>query len=106
MAALDIPDLVRRRAASSGAGGHRWLDALPEVVATLADRWQLEIGPSFRGGTAAFVAEVTDASGQPCVLKVAMPIDDNEIELYRRSVLVHQIAGGRGARCCSITTSR
>lgn len=94
-APLDVPELVRQRAMSNGAAGRRWLDDLPEVVAALADRWRLEIGRSFRGGTAAFVTEATDESGRACVLKVAMPLDMEEADSFRRSVLVHQLAEGR-----------
>ena len=81
---------------SNGGAGRRWLDELPRVVAGLAERWSLDIGPSYRGGTAAFVASATDASGRACVLKVAMPLDMDELDTFRRSVLVHQLADGRG----------
>jgi streptomycin 6-kinase len=66
------------------------------MVATLAERWGLEIGASFRGGTAAFVTAATDSSGRACVLKVAMPPEIDGAESFGRSVLVHQLAGGRG----------
>ena len=95
-APLTVPDLVRQRAMAHGVAGQRWLDDLPEVVAALADRWGLEVGESFRGGTAAFVAAATDQLGRACVLKVAMPLEIDEAELFGRSVLVHQLAGGRG----------
>src|SRR5687768_9180530 len=95
-APLIVPDLVRQRAMSHGVAGQRWLDDLPEVVGALAARWGLELGESFRGGTAAFVAAATDPSGRPCVLKVAMPLEIDEAESFGRSVLVHQLAGGRG----------
>jgi streptomycin 6-kinase len=96
VAALEIPDLVRQRAVSNGVAGRRWLDDLPLVVSDLAERWGLEIGGSFQGGTAAFVTAATDGSGQACVLKVAMPLEIDPPESFRRSVLVHQLAGGRG----------
>jgi streptomycin 6-kinase len=95
LAPLDVPELVRQRAMANGVEGRRWLDELPEVVAALADRWGLEIGKSFRGGTAAFVTAATDRSGRACVLKVAMPLE-MENDSFGRSVLVHQLAGGRG----------
>jgi streptomycin 6-kinase len=94
--ALDVPELVRRRAMSNGVAGRQWLDSLPDVVASLAGRWGLQMGSPLRGGTASFVASATDLSGRACVLKVAMPLDMNEVDAFRRSVLVHQLAGGRG----------
>lgn len=93
---LAIPELVRQRAAANGAAGRRWLEHLPELVGALADRWDLEVGRSFPGGTAAFVAAAVDASGRDCVLKVAMPLVIDGQETFARSVLVHQLADGRG----------
>jgi hypothetical protein len=58
--ALDVPELVGRRALSNGVAGRAWLDALPDVVATLAGRWGLQMGSPLRGGTAAFVARAHD----------------------------------------------
>jgi streptomycin 6-kinase len=95
-APLDIPELVRQRATSNGSAGQRWLDDLPDLVASLADQWDIVVGPSFRGGTASFVAAATDGSGRDCVLKVAMPLDIDDRESFDRSVLVYQLAEGRG----------
>jgi streptomycin 6-kinase len=95
-APLDVPELVRQRALADGAAGRRWLDDLPEVVASLCDRWGLELERSLRGGTASFVASATDRAGGACVLKVAMPLGEDEIAGFARSVLVHQLAAGRG----------
>jgi streptomycin 6-kinase len=95
-ASLDVPELVRQRATSNGSAGQRWLDDLPELVVSLADRWGLVLGESLRGGTASFVAAATDHSGRACVLKVAMPLDMDERESFHRSVLVHELAQGRG----------
>jgi streptomycin 6-kinase len=92
----DVPELVRQRAMANGPAGRRWLRDLPDVVKDLAERWDLRLGPAFRGGTASYVAAATDASGRACVLKVAMPLDINEVEAFARSVLVHQLAEGRG----------
>ncbi len=95
-APLDVPPLVRERATSNGVAGRRWLDELPELVAALADQWGLELGSSFPGGTSAFVAAATDRSGRACVLKVAMPLEMDDGDEFGRSVLVHQLADGRG----------
>ena len=94
--ALKVPELVRQRAISNGVAGRRWLDDLPSAVAALAEQWSLEIGTSLSGGTAAFVTAATDLSGRACVLKVAMPPEIDGAETFRHSVLVHQLAGGRG----------
>ncbi len=93
---IDVPDLVRQRAMSNGEAGQEWLDALPELVAVLCDTWGLSLGPTYRGGTASYVAAVTDSSGKACVLKVAMPLDIDEMGTFQRSADVHQLADGQG----------
>ena len=93
---LDVPDLVVQRASRNGAAGRKWLEELPRIVAELTGRWQLTLGPAFTGGTAAYVAAVTDSDGRACVLKVAMPLDMDEPDTFARSVRAHQFAAGRG----------
>lgn len=60
---VDVPELVRQRALANGAAGRAWLDDLPDVVAALADRWGLELGTAFIGGTAGYVVEAMGAGG-------------------------------------------
>lgn len=93
---LQVPELVRQRAQSNGVVGERWLADLPELVAALADGWDLAVGQAFTGGTAAFVAAAVDESGRNCVLKIWMPVEMEPDGSFARSVLVHQIAQGRG----------
>ena len=76
--------------------GQRWLDELPGVVGALAERWDLRLGAPYAGGTAAFVVAAVDGDGRDVVLKVAMVLGDDDAELHRRSVLTHDLAGGRG----------
>lgn len=93
---MDIPELVTQRALRNGVAGRRWLDALPEVLADLAARWRLTLGESFSGGTAGYVAAATDDAGQHCVVKVAMPLDMHDHDVFARSVRALQLADGRG----------
>ena len=92
---MAVPELVRQRAMSNAAG-QRWLDDLDAVVAELCDRWELQLGRSMSGGTASFVATAVDGAGRSCVLKVAMPLDQDELDTFERSVLAHRLADGRG----------
>ncbi|HEX3816368.1 MAG TPA: aminoglycoside phosphotransferase family protein [Mycobacteriales bacterium] len=55
------------------AGGQEWLDALPGLVADLAERWGLELGEPFHGGSASWVAPATRSDGSPAVLKISWP---------------------------------
>jgi streptomycin 6-kinase len=93
---IDVPPLVRERALANGNAGTRWLTDLPEVARGLADRWDLELGQAFSGGTSGFVVAATHGSGRRCVLKIAMPLDMDDPHAFTRSVLVHRLAGGRG----------
>jgi streptomycin 6-kinase len=91
-----VPQLVRERALAAGDVGRRWLRELREVVAELQQRWDLELGAVYRGGTAGYVVAARDRSGRDVVLKVAMPLDDEEVAGFARSVAVHLLADGRG----------
>ena len=93
---VGVPALARQRAAAAGPVGERWLRELPAVVASLAQRWQLRLGDPYGGGTASYVVAATDQGGRACVLKVAMPLDAAELAAFDRSVLVHELAAGRG----------
>jgi streptomycin 6-kinase len=72
---LAVPAAVRARAEPG------WLAALPERVASLCERWSLELGDPYGGATGSFVARATTAGGTPAVLKIALPdtVSRNEI---------------------------
>ena len=93
---LAVPALVRQRALANGDAGVRWLRELPDVLGALCVQWELELGQPYRGGTAAYVVAARDTAGRDVVVKVAMPLDDEEVAGYRRSVMVHRLADGRG----------
>jgi streptomycin 6-kinase len=68
---LDIPDQVRKTVIADG--NESWLDELPGVIDSLAQKWSLLVGSSFAGGHAALVVEVTLADATPAVLKIGVP---------------------------------
>lgn len=82
---------IERRATLLGAAGRVWLDALPDLVARLCDRWALVPEAELSGGTSAWVARVRGADGTRAVLKIALPDATSEREL---AVLL--AAEGRG----------
>lgn len=92
---FDVPELVRQRALRNGAAGARWLAELPGVVDDLAQRWTLDLGDAFVGGTASYVVAATNADGRSCVLKVAMPLDMDEHDAFARSVRAYELAAGQ-----------
>lgn len=76
-----------------GAGGARWIDELPGVVAGLAQRWGLsEFCAPFGGGTHAYVVGVRRADRSWAVLKVPVVDDENVAE----ATALH-LYGGDGA---------
>lgn len=93
---FDVPELVRQRAASAGVAGEQWLRDVPEMARSLAEEWELEIGRVLSGGTASLVLEATAATGDACVVKIAMPFDSDAEAAFDRSVLTHQLAEGEG----------
>ena len=48
-----------------------WLAALPDLLASLAARWSLAIGPHYPAIRYNYVAPATRTDGRPCVLKVS-----------------------------------
>ena len=104
---VEVPRLVRERALAAGDVGRRWLEGLGGVVADLRRLWGLELGTAYQGGTAGYVVAGRDQSDRDVVLKVAMPLDADEIAGVRRSVAVHRFADGRGcARLVAHDTTR
>jgi streptomycin 6-kinase len=63
-----------------GDAGQAWIEALPAVLAALADRWSLTLGRSYGGGSHALVLDVTRPDGTPAVLKVPAQDDENAAE--------------------------
>ncbi len=82
---IELPEVVRNRAIA--AGEQRWIDELPDLVASLADDWGIEIGAQFDEGTEALVTEAVMADGTPAILKVLVPrstgIADHEATVLR-----------------------
>jgi streptomycin 6-kinase len=61
----------RRLTARFGTQVEAWLDALPGLVAVLAERWQLQLGPPIPRGTVSAVFRCRAAGGRPAVLKAS-----------------------------------
>ena len=73
MATIDVSEQLRAAAAYIGADGQRWLNALPELLASLEADWGITLGRALTGGNFAYVAEAVTADGRLAVLKVALP---------------------------------
>ncbi|HZO70843.1 MAG TPA: aminoglycoside phosphotransferase family protein [Ktedonobacteraceae bacterium] len=68
-----VPERVRLRAEQSDPQTRQWLKDLPGLIAELEQAWELSIGQPLSGGSSAYVAPVTTASGN-AVIKIDMPI--------------------------------
>ena len=70
-----VPDIDagtrRRLAARFGSQAEGWFAGLPGVLASLAGRWQLELGPPIPRGSVSAVYRCRMADGRPAVLKAS-----------------------------------
>ena len=79
--------------AEMGPDAERWLDSVPERVATIENAWGLEVGPPVSAeGHVSVAFEARTANGVDAVLKVTVPHDEAETE-----AAALQRWGGRGA---------
>ena len=88
---LEVPRVVRNKALAAGAAA--WLDALPDLVAELAEAWDLTVGRPFPDATEAYVAEATLGDGEPAVLKLCIP---RSLDAARLEITVLRLADGDG----------
>jgi streptomycin 6-kinase len=87
---IEVPRIVRNKAVV--AGRQEWLDALPELVATLERDWSISVGRPYADATEAFVAEATLEDGTPAVLKLLVGPD----EAAQREITVLRLVDGDG----------
>lgn len=71
-----VPDrLARGVVGIRGEEGREWLRRLPDLVASLEDRWELEVGAPFADLWYTWVALVRRSDGAAAVLKLCVPGD-------------------------------
>lgn len=85
------PEFARRITATYAPDGARWLEELPALLAEIAARWELTVGPPFELSYN-YVAAARRADGSPAVLKLGVPCRELATEI---DALRHY--GGRGA---------
>ena len=56
-----------------GAAGVAWVADLPALIAAIATRWALRVGPPFPNLSYNYVAPATRGDGAPVVLKLGVP---------------------------------
>lgn len=81
---------TRHIASNFGDDGRRWLQALPGLVAELAERWQLTVKAPF-ALSYNYVAPVVRADGTEAVLKIGVPSPELTTE-----IAAQELYAGRG----------
>jgi streptomycin 6-kinase len=61
-------------------GGAAWLDALPHLVASCAERWGLEVGPPFTNSSASLALPAARDDGSRAILKLQFPDRESRFE--------------------------
>jgi streptomycin 6-kinase len=89
-----VPERVRLRAEQSGHQTRQWLKDLPDLLTELEQAWELSIGQPLSGGSSAYVAPVTSASGT-AIIKIAMPSLDRSYS-FEQELDTLLRANGRG----------
>ena len=72
---IKLSDITQRRAEMLGEVGQAWVKALPDKVRQALADYGLTFVDSLPGGSASYLAIVTDGSGAERILKVVMPTD-------------------------------
>jgi streptomycin 6-kinase len=88
---LEIPAVVRTKAEMLGQS--EWLEALPDLLSTLARAWSLRLGPAFTDATEAYVTRVILEDGTPAVLKLLVPRNS---DAARHEIAVLERCAGEG----------
>ncbi|MEO6082532.1 MAG: aminoglycoside phosphotransferase family protein [Umezawaea sp.] len=70
---IEVPDMVRQKAAHLGEPGERWLANLPDRLVEVAAAWDLTLGRPFTGGSASYTTRARTADGEDVVLKLVAP---------------------------------
>ena len=88
---VDVSNVVRSKAFAAGA--EWWVEALPELIATLEREWSIKVGRPYADATEAFVAEATLDGGAAAVLKLVVPRDG---DAARNEAIALRLASGVG----------
>jgi streptomycin 6-kinase len=88
---IDVPLVVRNKALAAGA--RRWLEELPDLLASLERAWSIRVGAPYHDATEALVTEVTRADGSAAVLKLLVP---RAGDAAAHEVTVLRLANGEG----------
>ncbi|HEX3101382.1 MAG TPA: hypothetical protein VHQ01_06320, partial [Pyrinomonadaceae bacterium] len=73
------PKFVENAISLCSERGEKWLDDLPTIIFELEESWSITAGKHFRNLSYNYVANAELPDGEPAVLKIALPLEDVEI---------------------------
>ena len=101
----DLPKkFVENTIALCGERGEKWLDDLPNIIASLELEWAVEAGTHFRNLSYNYVANASLADGKTAVLKIGLPISD--IEIYGEAAYLKTLDGAGTAKLLAFDRAR
>ena len=77
-----------------GPAGSRWLQDLPDILASLAADWSIVYGRPLGGGNTAYVIEAVTADGRPVIAKLALPAGVDGFAPFEQELETLRLAGG------------
>lgn len=89
-----LPDRLMTSVRALGEDGSRWLEDLPDTLASLAADWSIAYGRPLDGGNAAYVIEAVTADRRPVIAKVALPPGVDGFAPFEQELETLRLAGG------------
>jgi streptomycin 6-kinase len=89
-----MPERLMTSVTALGPAGSRWLEDLPDILASLAADWSIAYGRPLDGGNAAYVIEAVTANGRPVIAKPALPAGVDGFAPFEQELETLRLAGG------------
>jgi streptomycin 6-kinase len=85
---FQLPDkFVQNVLGVCGQAGENWLEGLPDTIRQLEHVWRIAVDDPFEDLSYNFVAPAVDKCGEPLVIKIGLPSEDDEI--YSEASYLH-----------------
>lgn len=95
MDSIAVPERLMTSVRALGATGSRWLEDLPDILASLATDWSIAYrGRALGGGSASYVTEAVTADGRTVIAKVALPAGVEGFSPFEQELEALLLAGG------------
>src|SRR5215472_15963089 len=88
------PERLTTSVKALGPAGSRWLEDLPDILASLAADWSIAYGRPLDGGNTAYVIEAVTADGRLVITKLALPAGVDGFAPFEQELQALRLAGG------------